>query len=181
MKIEERWLAFARLFALVTVIIISIFIYTLRDRADELAVYGYPGIFLISLFTNATILLPAPGVAIIFAMGAVFNPLYVGIAAGTGGALGELCGYLAGFSGQAIVEKVKLYKHMTRWVGKNGFVTILILAALPNPAFDVAGVAAGALKMPVPQFLLAAWIGVTIKMILFACAGAHSIRWVLDK
>ncbi len=181
MKLEGRWLTLVRLLALTLVIAITVFVYTIRDRADQLAVYGYPGIFLIALLTNATVFLPAPGIAVVFAMGAVFNPVFVGIAAGAGGALGELSGYLAGFSGQAIIERAKLYERLTRWVQKNGFLTILFLASIPNPTFDVAGVAAGALKMAMPKFLLAVWIGVTLKMILFAYAGAHSITWIIGE
>lgn len=181
MKLEGRGLTLVRLLALTLVIAITVFVYTIRDRADQLAVYGYPGIFLIALLTNATVFLPAPGIAVVFAMGAVFNPFFVGIAAGAGGALGELSGYLAGFSGQAIIERAKLYERLTRWVQKNGFLTILFLASIPNPTFDVAGMAAGALKMAMPKFLLAVWIGVTLKMILFAYAGAHSITWIIGE
>ncbi|MCK7506332.1 MAG: hypothetical protein MZV70_21275 [Desulfobacterales bacterium] len=49
--------------------------------------FGYPGIFLIALMANATVH-PACARrgAIIYAMGAVFNPLWVALAAGTGGA-----------------------------------------------------------------------------------------------
>ena len=92
-----------RILALLLVIGITVFIYFIRDRADELTAYGYPGIFLLALLTNATVLLPAPGVAVVFAMGAIFSPFWVGIAAGAGGALGELSGYLAGFSGQGVI------------------------------------------------------------------------------
>ena len=53
--------------------------------------------------------------------------------------------------------------------------TILVLSAIPNPFFDLAGAAAGALKMPLPKFLLWCWIGETIKMLIFAYAGASSL------
>ena len=88
-----------RVLALLAVIGISALVFSIRNRVDEFAAYGYPGIFLIAMLANATVLLPAPGVAVVFAMGSVFNPIWVGLAAGTGGALGELSGYLAGFSG----------------------------------------------------------------------------------
>jgi len=166
---------------LLLVVVITIFVYSVRDQAEQLAVYGYPGIFFLALLTNATVFLPAPGIAVVFAMGAVFDPLLVGIAAGAGGALGELSGYLAGFSGQAVVERAELYRRLSNWVQKYGFWAILALAAIPNPTFDVAGVAAGVLKMPLPKFLLAVSIGVTCKMILFAYAGAQSMTWVLGK
>ena len=55
----------------------------------------------------------------------------------------------------------------------------MALALIPNPLFDVAGAAAGALKMPVLEFLLWAFIGKTIKMLLFAYAGATSMDWLL--
>lgn len=181
MKLGKRGLTIIRILALLLVIAITIFVYSIRDKAEELAVFGYPGIFLIALLTNATVFLPAPGVAVVFAMGAVFNPILVGIAAGAGGALGEISGYLAGFSGQAVVENNQFYQRLLPWVERNGFLTILILAAIPNPTFDVAGVAAGILKMPIHKFLLAVLIGVTIKMILFAYAGFYSLTWVLGE
>ena len=161
--------------ALFVVVALSVFIFSIRDRASELAIYGYPGIFLISFMAYATVLLPAPGVALVFTMGSVFNPIGVAIAAGTGAALGELSGYLAGFSGQAVVERVEVYDRLTRWMKRNGSLTVLVLAAIPNPFFDLAGVAAGSLKMPILRFLLWCWIGEIIKMTIFAFAGAKSI------
>ena len=71
---------------------ITLYIFSIRDRVEQFAEFGYPGIFLIALLANATVLLPAPGVALIYAMGAIFNPIGVALAAGTGGALGELSG-----------------------------------------------------------------------------------------
>lgn len=171
----ERRLTLARIMALFVVVALSLFIFSIRDRASELAIYGYPGIFLISFMAYATVLLPAPGVALVFTMGSVFNPIGVAIAAGTGAALGELSGYLAGFSGQAVVERVEVYDRLTRWMQRNGSLTVLVLAAIPNPFFDLAGVAAGSLKMPILRFLLWCWIGEIIKMTIFAFAGAKSI------
>jgi uncharacterized membrane protein YdjX (TVP38/TMEM64 family) len=109
-------------------------------------------------------------------MGAVFNPLGVAFAAGAGAALGELSGYMAGFSGQAVIEGTKTFDRLTKWMRRNGPLTILLLAAVPNPFFDLAGVAAGALKMRLPRFLLWCWIGETIKMLFFAFAGSTSLN-----
>jgi len=161
------------------VIAISILIFSLRDRAEQLAIYGYPGIFLLSFLAYATVILPAPGIWIVFAMGAVFHPLGVALAAGSGAALGELSGYLAGFSGQAVVERAELYNRLSFWMQKNGPLTIFVLAALPNPFFDLAGIAAGALKMPIRRFLFWCWIGETVKMLYFSYAGAASFDWIL--
>jgi uncharacterized membrane protein YdjX (TVP38/TMEM64 family) len=179
-KSPNPWLTVARILAILTVIGLTIFIYSVRDKAEDLAIYGYPGIFLLSFMTNATVLLPAPGLAVVFAMGAIFNPVYIALAAGAGGALGELSGYLAGFSGQAVVERTNIYDRFHDWIEKNGFIAILILAALPNPFFDVAGVTAGILKMPLVRVLLAVWVGVTVKMFLFALIGSTSLSFLLQ-
>ena len=169
-----------RVLTLLGVIVLTVYISSLRDRVEQFASFGYPGIFLIALLANATILLPAPGVAIIYAMGAIFNPLGVGLAAGTGGAIGELSGYLAGFSGQAVVERTDVYNRFKPWIDKYGGWAILVLSAIPNPFFDIAGIAAGIAKMPVHVFLFFTWIGQLIKMTAFALAGHYSITLITN-
>ena len=169
-----------RVLVLLAVIGISVYIFEIRDQAAKFAVYGYPGIFLISILANGTILLPAPGFAIVFAMGSVFNPFIVGLAAGAGAAIGELSGYLAGFSGQPIAEKTKIYQSIESWMQRYGTLTIFVLAAIPNPFFDLAGMSAGALKMPLHKFLSACLLGKIIKMWIFAYAGAYSINWLVN-
>ena len=169
-----------RILALVGVVGITFYIFSIRERVAEFAAFGYPGIFFIALLANATILLPAPGVAIIYAMGAVFNPFGVGLAAGTGGAIGELSGYLAGFSGQGVVERMDVYDRVKPWVDKYGGWAIMVLSAIPNPLFDVAGIAAGIAKMPIQTFLFFTWMGQLIKMTLFALAGKYSIQFLTN-
>jgi len=169
-----------RILALLVVIAITVYIYSIRDSVEELATYGYPGIFLVALMANATVFLPAPGVAVVFAMGNIFNPLGVALAAGAGGTIGELSGYLAGFSGQAVVERTDVYERINPWVQKYGGWAILVLSAIPNPFFDVAGVAAGIAKMSLRSFMLACWIGQTIKMAMFAYAGFYSLDWLMN-
>ena len=63
-----------------------------------------------------------------------------------------------------------------------GVFFFFVMALSPNPAFDLAGIAAGALRYPVSLFLLAVCPGKTLKMILIALAGAGVIpnlsRWL---
>lgn len=167
-----------RILALLLVIAITVYVYDIRSRIQDFAAYGYPGIFLVALLSNATVFIPAPGVAVVFAMGSLLSPFAVGFIAGTGGALGELSGYLAGFGGQGIIERTAIYERIHPWVLKYGGWAILVFAAIPNPFFDLAGVAAGVTKMPIWEFLLFCWFGQIIKMSLFAFAGAYSIGWL---
>jgi membrane protein YqaA with SNARE-associated domain len=167
-----------RLGAFVFAIGITVGIYYFRDSFRNLASFGYLGIFLLSILANATIILPAPGLAFVFGMGAVFNPLFVALAAGAGAAVGELSGYLAGYSGQSIIQRTPFEQQLEGWMKKYGGLTILVFAFIPNPLFDVAGMIAGVLKMPLWKFLLFCWIGKTLKMLLFAYAGSLSIPWL---
>jgi membrane protein YqaA with SNARE-associated domain len=172
-------LTLARIAALLAVVGVIALAYSFRGRAAEFAAYGYPGIFLLSLLANSTLILPIPGIALTFAMGAVFNPYGVALAAGTGATLGELTGYLAGFSGQGIADNLSIYERLTEWMKRYGAWVVLLLAFIPNPFFDLAGAAAGTLKMPLGKFLLWLWIGKTLKMLVFALAGANSVTWLM--
>ena len=127
-----------------------------------------------------TIVLPAPGLALVFVFAGKLSPLGVGLAAAAGATLGELSGYLAGFSGQAIVENRGLYQRLEDYMRRYGALTIVVLAFLPLPVFDLAGVAAGALKLPVQKFLFWCFLGKLPKMLLIALAGAYSIGWVVE-
>jgi len=174
-------LTILRILALVGVAALIVVLFVFRDQVKKLENYGYIGIFLISIAANATIIIPLPGVAFTTAMGAIFNPVGVAVAAGLGAALGELSGYLAGFSGQGVMERATLYTRLTDWMRAHqtlAYGVILLLAFIPNPLFDLAGMAAGALKLPLWKFLIACAIGKILKMLMFAYAGYYSIGWL---
>ena len=162
------------------IIALTILLVIYREKLQVLKTYGYPGIFLFSILANATILIPIPGVVFTSAMGAVFNPFWVSIASGMGAAIGELSGYMAGFSGRGVVENSERYKRVVAWMRKYGDITILVLAFIPNPLFDLAGMIAGVLKMPFWKFMAYCVVGKILKMMMFAYAGEWIIN-LLDK
>lgn len=168
---KEKKLTILRWLALIFVIVLTIVLFLNRENIQYLERFGYVGIFLASLLTNASLILPVPGVLITSAMGAVFNPLFVALAAGGGATLGEISGYLAGFSGQTIIERAKWHEKLENWMQKYGDWTILVMAFIPNPAFDVVGIMAGAMKIPLHRFLFFCFIGKVLKMLVFAYGG----------
>jgi membrane protein YqaA with SNARE-associated domain len=177
---SPKWrLNIIRLAVFVFVISLTVILFLFQDQIKNLEAYGYPGIFVLSILANATVIIPLPGVLLTAAMAVVFNPFWVAIAAGSGAALGELSGYLAGFSGQVVVERADRQERLVNWMRKYGDVTILVLAFIPNPAFDMAGITAGALKMPVGRFLFWVWIGKLAKMMLIAYGGDAIINWFM--
>jgi len=149
-----------------------------RDRLQELEQYGYAAVFLVGLISNATIIFPVPGLAVSSVMGGVFNPWLVGLVGGVGQALGELTGYMAGYSGQTWVDDNPTYNRLTQWMQRYGAPTIFVLALIPNPIFDLGGIAAGALRFSLWKFLASCTAGKVIKNIIFALAGYYGIEAV---
>jgi membrane protein YqaA with SNARE-associated domain len=172
-----KGLTASRVVALVVALGITASILIFRERLAAFAAYGYLGIFIVSLLGNATVILPVPVLLAAFAGGTAFDPWITGLAAGTGSALGELTGYLAGYGGAAAIEDRPLYNKLERWMRRHGPLTIFVLSAIPNPLFDLAGISAGTLRMPVWKFLLFCWLGKTIRTLPIAWLGAQSVQW----
>ena len=149
------------------------------SRIDELKAYGYLGAFLISLVLNATVILPVGTFAVVATLGATLpSATLVGLVAGVGAAIGEITGYMAGYSGRSIVQRRKIYARLEGWVKKWGALAIFILAIVPF-LIDLAGMAAGALRLPFWKFFLACWLGRTILYIGMAWAGVWGWEAVL--
>ena len=169
--LSRKWLV--RAITILAVIAISVTIFVFRDSVSNLESYGYLGAFLIALVTTATIILPVPGILLIVALATVpeYNPVLIGLAAGAGSAIGEITGYMAGFSGQLVFENIKYYRQLERWMKRGGFIVIFVLAFVPNPLFDVAGAIAGVLRYPLWKFLLSGFAGKSLRYILVASFG----------
>lgn len=163
---------------LVGIVLITVAVATHRDRLQEFSTLGYAGAFLAMLISNATLVLPAPGLIIVFVLGSVLNPMLVGMTAALGAALGEMTGYFTGYAGLALMEESGVALRIRGWMNRNGPLTIFALSAIPNPFFDLAGLMAGAGRMPVWKFLSVAFLGKTLQATCIALAGALSLEWV---
>lgn len=152
-------------------IIISLVIFLFRNQLFYIQGLGYFGIFLLSLIGNATVILPIPALATTF-LGAIFlNPILVALVSSLGATIGELTGYLAGMGGEELLKKDKRIKKVESWMKKYGLWTIFFLAAIPNPLFDLAGMVAGASRVPVRKYLIVVFAGKTVKFLLVAYLG----------
>src|SRR3990170_7370639 len=142
---------------LMTVFAIGFFYF--GSDISNLRTYGYAGLFLINLIGAASILLPSPAAASVIGGGALLENflgvpvfVWVGIVAGLGEALGEFSGYAAGYGGRFILENRPEYPRIHGWMERNGTLTMFLMSTVPNPLFDVAGLAAGAVRMPMGRF-----------------------------
>lgn len=145
-------------------------------KKEYIARFGYAGVFVISVFLNATVIIPVSNMTIIFAMGATLPmPWLVGLAGGVGAAIGEMTGYLAGRSGRNLLAKNKVYTRVEGWVKKRGWIAIFFLSAFPF-VFDIVGIIAGALRMPFWKFIIPAWLGRTGSYIVVAYLGSLGLK-----
>jgi len=148
-------------------------------RIEELKAYGYLGAFLISLIFNATVILPAGNILILSALGVTLpSATVVGLVGGVGAAIGEITGYMAGYSGRGLVERSRMYSRVEGWVRRWGAMAIFILSLVPF-IFDLAGIAAGALRFPFWKFFLLCWLGRTILYVVFVTLAALGWEAVL--
>ncbi len=171
-----------RLLLLITVVTSTIGIFIYRDNLESLSQYGYLGVFIVNLVASGTILLPAPGALFTYAIGALLNPPIVALASAAGASLGELSGYAAGVSGQAVIGNTRLYRYLHTLMETHTKFTNLILfiaASIPNPFFDLVGMASGALRLPILRFLSITFLGNLLKMLSIAYAGHYSLQWFI--
>lgn len=162
---------------LIVVFAALVFIVDLDVR--ELERLGYAGLFLITFIGAASVVVPMPGFAAIAGGGAVLDPVagipapvMVGLVAGLAEALGEFSGYAMGFGGTPMFERRRSYRLFRAWMVKYGTPAMFALSAIPNPLFDLAGVAAGSVRMPLWKFFVAVLAGKTLKSMYVAGAGA---------
>jgi membrane protein YqaA with SNARE-associated domain len=143
------------------------------QESSTLRTLGYVGIFLLTMSCSATLFLPIPSWGAIGIAGGFLHPVLVGICAGAGSATGELTGYFAGRGGRLVLGKrAPGWAHrIESAVRERGFLALYALAAIPNPAFDVAGLTAGAIGYSPIRYWLAVWLGKSTIYILIAMFG----------
>jgi len=149
----------SKVWVIVLAIVLSISIFIFRDKLVTLQGYGFLGLFVLNILGSATIFLPTPLFLTAFVAGSIYNPILVAVVASAGSAIGELTGYLAGYGAEDILE-------------------LFLLAAIPNPIFDMAGFVAGATEVSVKKYLIAVWLGKLIKFSAIAYAGASSLAFL---
>jgi len=172
---KNRWLRLAILFIILIVISIGLaFLFNyllspLKTRLQDFAWMAYLIVFGTNLLANLTVVAPVPiGASIMVTAAGFYNPVLIALVAAIGGTLGELSGYYAGSLGKKVAFKdyPEAYDRVAGWVNQYGFWAIAVIAFQPVIPFDMAGLVAGASKMPAPKFLLACFIGKFPKYII---------------
>ena len=136
---------------------------------------SYLGVFVACVASTATILLPAPGILVVIRYAQIFNPVLVILLGGIGTAIGELIGYVFGWSGNEMLRidsKGKIFS----WFSSHPNLMVFLFSVIPLPVFDIVGISAGATKMNPFRFLGLCIVGKTIKMAVFVLLA----KYILD-
>lgn len=169
--------ALATFFMAVAVVYFYEFVRTLEG-------YGYLGAFGISILGGATIIVPVPMLVVVFALGGVLTPYWVGVAAGLGETIGALIIYMTGYGGGTALMyssgKIQsAYLRMMKLIERRGSLALFILSAVLNPFFYPAALAAGASRFGIKRYFFICLVGKTVKGFTVAYAGYYGLRGIL--
>lgn len=160
------------------------------DITDPLDEFSYAGVFLMNLVSTSTLFVPVPGITatanVLIATEAsdARFPWLMGVLGGTGMAIGEFTAYFAGVFGshaaethgfsvparfKPLADRVSSFiaTAMRRW----GMLTLFVLAAIPDPVFELAAVTAGSVRMPIRRFFAAVLAGSIVRGVTLAYLG----------
>jgi len=139
---------------------------------------GYTSIWFLSFIAAALIFLPVSALATVcVAVALDLNPFATALVAASAESIGELTGYLAGMGGKSFFEHKRFYLRFKNLFEKYSFLSLLIGSAIPNPLFDVLGIAAGSILYPVRKFLLLVFIGKTLKFTWVGLSCYYGATW----
>ena len=182
------WAYFLGIFGFVATILMVVAVIYYNEQLNELQHWGYLGAFIISILGGATIIIPVPMLAVVFALGgAMADPWHVAMV-GLSAALGELIGaltiYMTGHgAGRVIVENrhgrmQKAYEKLLVLTERRGPIILFIVASVVNPFFYPAALAAGALKFGIWKYSVIVFAGKIIKCMTVVYAGYFGLKQI---
>jgi membrane protein DedA with SNARE-associated domain len=163
------------------------------DLTDPLGEFAYAGVFLVNLVSTATLIIPVPGITaaanvlIVTEASDARFPWIIGVLGGAGMAMGEFTAYYAGALGAHAARRQdfdiperperwrplarRTYAFVSRLMERWGMLTLFVLAAIPDPVFELAAVTAGSVHMPVRRYFAAVLAGCIVRGLSLAYLG----------
>lgn len=185
MKEKKNWMILLEYggFIVLTVAIIWLLAGKLTFYLQEWKKYGYLGVFVISFFTCATVILPFPfaglSISLAVSLASQTDPFTVALVCALGATLGEGVGYIVGRTGKKIlnVKEMTLYQRVKGWLQKHGKWAIIGLSFQPIFPFDILGIIAGTLRYPFLKFLLFCFLGRIPKYLIIVLLGSEILNF----
>ena len=184
-KKSTRWAYALGIIGIILTILMAAAIVLFDEQVREMQQYGYIGAFFISILGGATIIIPVPMLAIVFALGGVMpHPWLVAISAALGELIGALTIYMTGHgAGRAISNSKygriqKAYDRMLDLMERKGAITLFVVTSIVNPFFYPAAFACGALRFGLKKYITIVLIGKIIKCMTVVYAGYWGLKGI---
>ncbi len=186
LKKSRRWAYILGVVGIVlTLVMIAAIIYY-GEEIGRLKQYGYIGAFIISVLGGATIIIPVPMLAVVFALGGAMHDPWSALLLAISAALGELVGaltiYMTGHGAGRAISSSKhgriqsAYERMLGLMERRGPLTLFIVASVVNPFFYPAALAAGALRFGLKRYAAIVLAGKLIKCSTVVYAGYFGLK-----
>jgi membrane protein YqaA with SNARE-associated domain len=174
---------FVGIFGVVATVLMAVAVVYYGEELRSLQAYGYLGAFLISILGGATIIIPVPMLAVVFALGGVMQHTWlVGLCAALGELIGALTIYMTGHGAGRVIISSKhgriqsAYERLLGLMERKGPLTLFIVASVINPFFYPAALAAGALRFGLKRYIPIVLAGKIIKCMTVVYAGYWGIK-----
>jgi len=169
--------------SLVVTVALSLFLIYNRSYIEQIAQWGYVGLFAISVLSNGTFMI-FPGFAIVltFTLGGVLDPAIVGAVAGIGEAIGAIGAYFTGYAGRGLLRDSNsgFYRRFSNIVDRHGSKAIFFVSAILSPISYPFAIFLGMLRFGLVRFFFATWAGRTVKGMALAYLGYFGLGSILD-
>ncbi|MFC1942888.1 VTT domain-containing protein [Chloroflexota bacterium] len=182
-KGSGRRIYFLGIVSIILTVLMATAIIYFGDTLRELKGLGYVGAFLVSILGGATIIIPVPMLAIVFALGKVMEYTWlVGISAALGELIGSLTIYMTGQgAGRALGNSKRgkvqaAYDRLLNLMERRGPLTLFVVASVVNPFFYPAALAAGALRFGLKKYIFIVFAGKLIKSMTVVYAGYWGLK-----
>ena len=159
----------------------------------------YLGLFFTAILAGSPIPIPTPCFALTFTLASKFNPLLIGVIAGTGAAIGSMLVYYAARTGRHFMPNLnisdpanKIYSskvgkflrrlkipNVVALANKRGMVGIFLFSIFPNPLLMPLLVTMGMSKYQAWKVAIAAWAGNSVMFIAIALIGHYGLGSIL--
>ena len=136
--------------------------------------FAYLGAFIVTFLANALIAIPIPYIPIVAHIGATAGmPWLVVLLGALASVLGESVAFLAGRAEEGLVSEHPIYKRVHRLAERPllAGAMLFLFAVPPNPIFDVAGLAAGAVGVRYRVFFISVFAARLIRLAVIVWLG----------
>jgi len=166
----ERKALVSLIFVVLAASLSSLLFYETAIANTTLGQLGLLGVFFAAFLSNLTVIGRDMFMPVFLPMAPLYNPFFLGAAAGWGGALGLVTTYYGGRTISEAVEKGDSEDRISEWIRRYGLLAVFIVAVSPLPDTPVI-LLAGSSKFPLSKVIFLEGLGKTVWYTLGALVG----------